>query len=96
MMDPFTLSTGVAGFLSLALEISKILGAYVSDYKSAREDAKDLITEVDTLCHMLDQLVRFLRNDAKCNFQPTSALCLVIKSCQEQIQDLYKKLGKID
>lgn len=94
-MDPFTLSTGVAGFLSLALEISKILGAYISDVKSARKDSQGMIKEVDNLCHVLDQLVQFLRNDAKRNFEPTSALRLVINSCQEQIEDLYKRLGKI-
>jgi hypothetical protein len=95
IMDPFTLSTRVAGFLSLALEISKILDTYVSDIKSAREDAEDMVTEVDNLCHVLDQLVQFLRNDVKRNFEPTFTLHLVINSCQEQFQDLYKKLGKI-
>ncbi|KAI5789891.1 hypothetical protein FPQ18DRAFT_410872 [Pyronema domesticum] len=95
-MDPFTLSTGVAGFLSLAIEISKILGAYVSDVKHAPEDAGNLLVEVDALCRVLEQLVEFLRNDAKGlnNFDSTSALRVMIDSCHKQIHDLYQKLRK--
>lgn len=50
--------------------------------------------EVTALCHVLDQLINFLRTDAKGDFAPTSALYIVIMSCQENIQALYKKLEK--
>jgi hypothetical protein len=53
-MDAFTISTGVAGFLSLALEISKILKAYVDGVKSAPEEARNLLVEVTALCHALE------------------------------------------
>jgi hypothetical protein len=38
-MDPFSISTGVAGFLSLAIELTEIIGGYIGDVKSAPEDA---------------------------------------------------------
>jgi hypothetical protein len=95
-MDPFTISTGVAGFLSLALEISKIIATYINDVKSAPDEAHNLLEEVKSLCHVLNQLVEFFEKDAKDrrNFQPTSALCLVISACRQQIEDLHKKLKR--
>jgi hypothetical protein len=80
-MDPFTISTGVVGFLSLALDITQILSTYIGEAKSAPEDAQNLLTEVTSLSYILSQLVKFLRKDAKGNFENTSALCLVIRAC---------------
>jgi hypothetical protein len=95
-MDPFTISTGIAGFLSLPREISSLLKAYIGDVKSAPEDAKTLLTEVMALCQVLDQLVKLLRSDAvKKNFAQTSALSGIVVACQENIQDLYKKIEKL-
>jgi uncharacterized protein Yka (UPF0111/DUF47 family) len=95
-MDAFTISTGVAGFLSLALEISKILKAYVDGVKSAPEEARNLLAEVTALCHALEQLMRFLRKDYKGNFAETSALVVAIEACKDQITELYKKIEKIE
>ncbi|KAI5785324.1 hypothetical protein FPQ18DRAFT_351459 [Pyronema domesticum] len=95
-MDAFTISTGVAGFLSLALEISKILKAYVDGVKSAPEEARNLLVEVTALCHALEQLMRFLRKDYKGNFAETSALVVAIEACRDQITELYKKIEKIE
>jgi hypothetical protein len=94
-MDPFTISTGLAGFLSLAFEITKILTAYVSDVKSAPEEARGLLSEVSALCNVLDQLVNFLRNDVKGNFTLSSALYVAIMACQTHIGELYKKIEKL-
>jgi hypothetical protein len=94
-MDPFSISTGVAGFLSLAIELTKIIGGYIGGVKSAPEDAHKLLTEVTSLCYILEKLVRFLRKDYKGNSESTSALVVVIRSCQKEIEDLYKKLEKL-
>ncbi|CCX12874.1 hypothetical protein FPQ18DRAFT_402124 [Pyronema domesticum] len=94
-MDPFTISAGLSGFLSLALGITKILSIYISDIKPAPSDAKNLLLEVTALCHDLDQLVKFLRTDVKGDFAQTSALYVAIMTCQKHIEDLYKKLKKL-
>lgn len=60
-MDPLSLSAGVAGVLSLALEMTKILTVYVSDVESAPEEARGLLIEASALCSVLDQLVNFLQ-----------------------------------
>jgi hypothetical protein len=94
-MDPFTLSTGIAGFLSLALEISKILGVYIGDVKSSPEDANNLLIEVAAFCHVLEQLIKFLRRDFTENITLSSALYVAITACQDHIQNLYKKIEKL-
>jgi uncharacterized protein Yka (UPF0111/DUF47 family) len=95
-MDAFTISTGVAGFLSLALEISKILKAYVDGVKSAPEEARNLLAEVTALCQALKQLMRFLEEDYNGNFADTSALVVAIEAYKDQITKLYKKIKKIE
>jgi CRISPR/Cas system CSM-associated protein Csm2 small subunit len=98
MVDAFSISTGVAGFMSLAIEISKFLSSYSSSFKSAREDAQRLHTEIDALCHVLKELIQFLRNeDNKAMngpFEKTSFLCSSIELCQSEVQKLYKKFSK--
>ncbi|KAI5798521.1 hypothetical protein FPQ18DRAFT_322393 [Pyronema domesticum] len=95
-MDAFTIFTGAAGFLSLALEISKILKAYVDGVESAPEEARNLLVEVTALCHALGQLVQFLQKDYEGNFAQTSALVVATDACKDQITNLYKKLKKIE
>jgi hypothetical protein len=51
--------------------------------------------EVDSLCRVLDHLVKLLREDVKGNFKETSALLTIITACHNQIKDLYKKLESI-
>lgn len=96
-MDPFSISTGVAGLLSLAIELSTILDNYVSGFKSAPEDADRILNEIDALCHVLKDLVKFLRDEDKHenqSFSQTSFLCSTIRMCQEEIQKLCKKFNK--
>lgn len=90
-MYAFTVSNGVAGFLTLALEIAKILNGYISDVKSASKEAEEL-TEVDDLCQVLKQLTEFLNNEDTDGTPFEQALCTVIKACETHIQALYKTL----
>lgn len=82
-MDPLSICAGVAGFLSLAVEISKILSVYIGDAKSAPKEAQCLLMEVDSLCLVLDQLVKLLREDVKDDFKETSALLTIITACHD-------------
>ncbi|KAI5816207.1 hypothetical protein BZA77DRAFT_344472 [Pyronema omphalodes] len=95
-MDAFTISTGVAGFLSLALEITKILTAYIDGVKSAPEEARNLLAQVTALCHTLEQLTQFLRKDYNGNFAETSALISAVEACRDQITKLYKNIVKLE
>jgi hypothetical protein len=53
-MDPISISIGVAGFLSLTLEIINILSNYVSNVKSAPEEANGLLREITALKVVLE------------------------------------------
>jgi hypothetical protein len=56
IMDPLSLSASVAGLLSLGMELGKVLGRFISDVKSARQDATELNIKVSALCNVLDEL----------------------------------------
>jgi hypothetical protein len=71
------------------------LSTYISNVKSAPEDAKTLLAEVTALCSVLEDLVKFLRYDFKGNFTPTSTLYAAILACQKKIQNLSKKLDNL-
>lgn len=82
-MDPITLSASVAGFLSLAIKITKILGSYVTNVQSAPAEARELTTQVTALCHVLETVVNVLRSDdiEATSFERPSVLFSVIQAC---------------
>ncbi|KAF8253364.1 hypothetical protein K440DRAFT_249243 [Wilcoxina mikolae CBS 423.85] len=98
-MVPFTVSTGMAGLLSLTIEITKLLGGYISGVNEAPKQAQELLKEISALDAVLNQLVSFLRiDDAKKNlgnFDQTSVLQSVIAICQRDIQGIYQKLARL-
>jgi hypothetical protein len=96
-MDPLILSASVAGLVSLALEVSKMIGAYVDDVHSATGDSRDLYAELTALHQVLEKLVAFLRGDGArsgLSFKNTSVLSSAISVCEEKIKELYKKFDK--
>lgn len=94
-MDPFTISTGIAGFLALALELVKILTEYTTTVKSAPSEAQTLLTEVVSLSQVLQQLTTFLKKpEHNINFRDTSVLCSVVTICDAKIKNLHSKLDK--
>ena len=96
MIDPFTLSTGIAGVLSLALEIGAILHEYSSNVKNAPKEARDLLSEIQALGAVFEQLQVLLRTPELVTriplFSPQSVLHKVIVSCGEELKDLYHRL----
>lgn len=96
-MDPLSISAAVASFLGVAVQISGILQDYVSGVQSAPDEAHNLLSEVTTLSHVLQDLVKFLRGeDLKGrSFDKGSVLHIAIEVCQNPLQKLYVKLGKL-
>jgi nucleoid-associated protein YejK len=97
-MDPFTISTGVAGLLSLSMEIVTVLSGYISDVNSAAKQAQDLPTELTALQAILQQLDKFLCSDEgkQVSFDESAILFSVIKACEDNIRYLYTKLVKFN
>ncbi|KAF8461536.1 hypothetical protein BDZ91DRAFT_683925, partial [Kalaharituber pfeilii] len=95
-MGPFTLATGITGFLAIALDVGKILSDYISQYSSVPTDAQTLLEEITALSDVLKQLVKFLEEkDVKQDFHETSVLCRVIDLCKDKITSLRSILVKL-
>jgi hypothetical protein len=62
-MDPLSISASVAGFLGLAIELKRIISTYVSDVKSAPQEAHELSVEVLALSHVLETLDELLQGE---------------------------------
>lgn len=96
MVDPLTLSTGVAGFLSLALQVGKILHDYSSGIKNAPKDIRDLFDEVQALAAVFEQLQVLLRAPELMTrlplFSSQSVLNKVLVSAGEELKELYRTL----
>jgi hypothetical protein len=92
-MDPFTISTGIVGIFSLAIELTKILTTYIGDTLSASKDAQILLDEINLLSTALKQLDVFLKIDAaKVHLKEASALQSVVTSCETKVQDFIRRL----
>lgn len=95
-MDPFTLTTGVGSFISLSVELVKILKEYVTTVNSAPTEAQMLLTDVSFLSQVFQQLEKFLK---KMEYNPvyrdTSILCSVLRICDEKIKSVLSRLYKV-
>jgi hypothetical protein len=92
-MDPLSISTAVAGFLSLSIEAYDILSTSIRETRSASAEAQSLQFELAALNHVLEQLIFFLRDEYRDRgaFDETCVLYSVIAACQKQIRDLFVK-----
>jgi len=95
-MEPFSLATGIAGLISLAIGVTTISQEYISAVKEAPQHIQDLSNQTQVLGDVLTQLMKFLRSDdaEHISFQADSALPLVQKSCEKQLERICKKLNK--
>jgi hypothetical protein len=92
MIDPFSLVTGIAGLVSLALEI---MADFVSMTKNAPKDISNLSNELEALSTVLRNLAMFLSSESIKGdlFDDTSVLCASMASCKRQLEELREKLN---
>ncbi|KAI5812584.1 hypothetical protein BZA77DRAFT_269930, partial [Pyronema omphalodes] len=96
MSDPLSIAASVAGFLSLAIELTKILSGFIGCVKSAPKAARDLLTEITALCSVLNQLTILLGKEAQNqgHFNQESVLSAIVQLCGEEIGGLRRMLDK--
>jgi hypothetical protein len=82
-MDPLSLAAGVAGLISLTLELNKIVSEYVGSVKRASTESRELAEELSALAHVLERLDRFLSNKSERldSFDNTSVLYSTTSTC---------------
>ncbi|KAK3684241.1 hypothetical protein B0T22DRAFT_444189 [Podospora appendiculata] len=92
-MEALAAAASVAGLISLANEIPKLIDTAISIW-SAPEEAKQLSATTDTLVMTLRKLEVFLKTDeAKdVDMANDSALVVSLSACQNRILELSKKL----
>jgi vacuolar-type H+-ATPase subunit I/STV1 len=95
-MDPLSVSSGVAGLLSLAIQVGMTVAAYTNSVQGASKSAQKLEREIQAFSSVLKQLSEFLQSkDANhIAFEPTSVLLVATNSCDKELSDLQKKLEK--
>ncbi|KAK0513833.1 hypothetical protein JMJ35_003555 [Cladonia borealis] len=88
MADPFTLATGIAGLISLSLEVTKIAQQYINGVRHSSKDIKDFLKELVALTDVLRQLDAFLKKDeaGERSFDQTSVLVKTYKACRNSLE----------
>lgn len=95
MGDPFTIATGVAGLLSLTLEVTKITVEYVKGASKASGAIEQFRQELRALQNVLKLFEEFLKVDApKGAFTKASVLYTANSSCERQLRKLLTKFEK--
>ena len=95
-MDPLSLAFGVAGLMSLTLELTKLVSTYTGSVRQASTESQELAVELSALSHVLEKLERFLSNqDAVYNtFDNTSILYSTVHTCHGKLNLLKSILEK--
>jgi len=97
-MDPFTLASGIAGLLSLAIQTLQMTYQYCSSVKHAKEDAVEMSNELDLLKSNLSELHNFLQSPStlSTSFQYTSVLYAAANICSAKLQKLRNRLNSVE
>ena len=88
MADPFSLATGIAGLISLSLEVTKIAQQYIQGVRHSSKDIDDFLQELAALTDVLRQLDAFLKKDeaGARSFDQTSVLVKTYKACRSSLE----------
>jgi hypothetical protein len=96
MSDPLSITAGVAGILSLTIEVSRLLREQINTYQGALKDAQEILDQVDRIAQVLQGLERLIMNDAiKIHFEKTSALITICDAFHEHMFKLRNDLKKV-
>lgn len=96
MGDPFSLAAGIAGLISLTLEITKTTRQYIRGVRRASKEVLELLQELAALAYVLRQLDIFLKSDGvgNPNFNQTSVLFQTYNACEKELKEIGLKLQK--
>lgn len=92
-MEALGAAASVAGLISLALEVPKLINALIRIH-SAPEEAKEMSKTASDMVAILKELENFLKTEAakEMNIEDDSALIVTLAACQSKVLDLSKKL----
>jgi len=94
-MDPFSVTAGIAGLLSLSIQIHQIVTVHVKSAKNAPKEAQALTQKLTALISVLEQLGRFMAKHAGSGqFEESSLIYSTTKRCEGSLQHLHQTLSK--
>jgi hypothetical protein len=95
MADPFSVGAGVAGFLSLGIQVAQSLCDFYSAYRSCTKDIARILLRLESLLEVLSCLHSAVENRVRETDNLLSELDKVAVSCIEIIDELQAKCDKI-
>lgn len=97
-MDPFSITAGVAGLLSLTIQTQQIVSKYAASIKQSFAEAKEVATELTALAAALEQLGRFIKKQGQSSgsFADSSVLFTTVKTCHKRLDSLQSTLEKFE
>lgn len=92
-MEALGVAASVAGLISLALEVPKLIDALIR-IRSAPEEAREMSKTAGVLVATLQKLEAFLKTEdaREMKIEDDSALIVSLSVCQSKVLDLSKKL----
>ena len=94
MADPLSLATGIAGLLSLTIQVIHIVGKFKENVGTVSSDVEALAEELIALKRILEDLkTAWKERKLPPNFD-LSALAGVEKACEKQLTALIDRLSK--
>ncbi|KAH8657971.1 hypothetical protein BX600DRAFT_384402 [Xylariales sp. PMI_506] len=98
VMDPLSLTLGIAGILPLIASAIKCAHEYRNSIHNRQQSIASLVAELEALEACLKQLGHFLSSDIPQNqsikFDSSSVLRSCCLSCEGKLKELCKKLGQ--
>jgi len=97
-MDPLTIAAGIAGLLSLTLDLSNSLSSYYKTAKDAPSSIQQVCQELESARSVLKQLEDALRTGQATNiaFDKASVLATALRTYDNAIIFLSAKLPKLE
>lgn len=94
VMDPLSVAAGVAGLLSLTIQLIQISTSIATDAKAAQ--AYNFIAELNTLADVLKRLGAFLNEQSQTgvSFTQVSVLVATNTRCEHKFKELLQKLQR--
>ncbi|KAH0561957.1 hypothetical protein GP486_003334 [Trichoglossum hirsutum] len=94
MTDPFSVGTGIASIIGVALQLTIITKEFASGWKNCPDEVSSLHQELTCLQDVLENLEAFLRNESNHHFEKTSALYSAAGEYVLKLESLRKKLQR--
>jgi hypothetical protein len=95
MADPFTLATGVASIISIAIQLATVTNDFTRYAKEAFSGPQQLLEELRALSVVLEQLQDVLKSqNSSSNFTKASTLCIATSGCEARLRAMLQKLQK--